>query len=44
LTKVTDEGRCDGVVIAKGCGHFIQMDKPAFVAEEIVKMLEKLGW
>lgn len=44
LTKITDEEKCDGVVIAKGCGHFIQMDDPSFVAEEVVKMLSKLGW
>ena len=44
LTKITDEGKCDGVVIAKGCGHFIQTDNPSFVAEEVTKMLRKLSW
>jgi pimeloyl-ACP methyl ester carboxylesterase len=32
------------VTIAKGCGHFIQIDDPSFVAKEISKMLEKLSW
>jgi pimeloyl-ACP methyl ester carboxylesterase len=45
LTRLTDEGKCDrGVVIAKGCGHFIQVDDPVFVAEEIEKMVGRLGW
>lgn len=39
---ITDEGRCEGVKIAKGCGHFIQMDDPDFVAREIEIILEKL--
>ncbi|KAG4028720.1 hypothetical protein MFRU_019g00140 [Monilinia fructicola] len=42
LVKVTDEGRCEGTKIAKGCGHFIQTDGPEFVAEEIRAILEKL--
>jgi len=44
LTKLTDEDKCDGVVIANGCGHFIQKDDPSFVAKEIESMIEKLGW
>ncbi|KAM3083379.1 hypothetical protein ACMFMG_004031 [Clarireedia jacksonii] len=41
LTKITEVGRCDGVKIAKGCGHFIQMDDPAFVAGEIKALVQK---
>jgi hypothetical protein len=44
LTKITDEDMCDGVVIAEGCGHFIQKDDPSFVAKVVGKMIEKLGW
>ncbi len=44
LTKITDEGKCGSVVIARGCGHFIQKDDPAFVAEEIVNIMERLRW
>jgi hypothetical protein len=44
LTKITDEDKCDGVVIAKGCGHFIQKDDPRIVAKEVQSMIEKLGW
>jgi hypothetical protein len=44
LTKLTDEDKCDGVVIAKGCGHFIQKDDPSFVAKEVESMIVKLGW
>lgn len=32
------------MVIASGCGHFIQMDDPAFVAQEFVNMLARLDW
>ncbi|KAF7876567.1 hypothetical protein EAF04_001656 [Stromatinia cepivora] len=42
LVSVTDEGRCEGVKIASGCGHFIQMDDPGFVAGEIEIILDKL--
>ncbi|KAH7369929.1 Alpha/Beta hydrolase protein [Rhexocercosporidium sp. MPI-PUGE-AT-0058] len=44
LTGITDEGKCKGVVIAKGCGHFIQKDSPEFVAQEISDMIKELGW
>ncbi|RDW68610.1 hypothetical protein BP5796_09267 [Coleophoma crateriformis] len=32
----------ENVVIARGCGHFIQSDNPAFVADILARMLEKL--
>ncbi|KAH9213030.1 Alpha/Beta hydrolase protein [Leptodontidium sp. 2 PMI_412] len=44
LTKITDEGKCKGVVIARGCGHFIQKDNPEFVAQQISGMITELGW
>ncbi|QSZ32018.1 hypothetical protein DSL72_001587 [Monilinia vaccinii-corymbosi] len=43
LVSVTDEERCEGVKIANGCGHFIQIDDPEFVADEIRTILEKLN-
>ncbi|KAF5876529.1 putative prolyl aminopeptidase protein [Botrytis fragariae] len=42
LVSITDEDRCEGVKIASGCGHFIQIDDPDFLAEEIKVILEKL--
>ncbi|TEY85284.1 hypothetical protein BOTCAL_0014g00130 [Botryotinia calthae] len=42
LVSITDEDRCEGVKIASGCGHFIQIDDPDLVAEEIKVTLEKL--
>ena len=44
LTKITDEDKCREVLIAKGCGHFIQKDDPSFVATEVKNMIERLGW
>lgn len=44
LTKITDPEKCGPVVIASGCGHFIQKDGPNFVAKEVMEMLEKLKW
>jgi len=44
LTKITNEGRCDGVVIAKGCGHFIQENDPSFVARGVESMIKKVAW
>ncbi|TVY81950.1 hypothetical protein LSUE1_G002606 [Lachnellula suecica] len=42
LTKITDR-HTNRVIIAPGCGHFIQLDDPAFVAREIMTMLQTLG-
>ncbi len=44
LTRITEADKCDGVVIGKGCGHFIQKDDPSFVATEVTKLMEKLRW
>lgn len=43
LVHITNEDRCEGVKIASGCGHFIQMDDPDFVAGEIKIILDKLN-
>lgn len=44
LTRLTDLDKSGSVVIARGCGHFIQKNDPAFTAEQIVHMLKRLGW
>ena len=44
LTKLVDDGKKREVVIAKGCGHFVQFDDPKFVGEEVVRMIGKVGW
>ncbi|TVY46643.1 hypothetical protein LOCC1_G001608 [Lachnellula occidentalis] len=43
LIEITDRDT-GGVAIAPKCGHFIQMDGPGFVAQEVISMLQKLGW
>ncbi|KAI1758649.1 alpha/beta-hydrolase [Hypoxylon sp. FL1150] len=43
LVRLTDEDKARGPIIARGCGHFIQRDDPAFVAElteHLVKRVE----
>jgi hypothetical protein len=45
LTRLTEapDGHGKGTLkIAKGCGHFIQKDDPAFVASEINSMLDDI--
>jgi hypothetical protein len=42
LLQLTSTQRCSGVIIASGCGHFIQQDNPRFVAVEVCELLEKL--
>lgn len=32
------------VETAPGCGHFVQLDDPAFVAEKIVELVKVIGW
>lgn len=44
LLKIGHTREFPDVVIAKGCGHFIQKDDPDFVAEAVGKMLDVLGW
>ncbi|CAD0084939.1 unnamed protein product, partial [Aureobasidium vineae] len=42
LATLTDSGKSKGPIIAKGCGHFIQRDDPAFVATEVCDLLQRL--
>jgi pimeloyl-ACP methyl ester carboxylesterase len=42
LLKLSDPNRTIGVIIAPGCGHFIQRDDPHFVAEQLEKLLKKV--
>jgi len=44
LLRIGDTTNFPQVLIAKGCGHFVQKDDPAFVADLIGKMLDALGW
>ena len=37
-----DDRRSRGVVIAPGCGHFIQRDSPVFVSDELKRMLNEI--
>lgn len=42
---LTQLGDCEeGVKIAQGAGHFVQVDKPQFVADEISKLLKSVEW
>ena len=42
LVHITAAKLTKGPVIAKGCGHFIQTDDPAFVVAQICDMLERI--
>lgn len=42
LTKITDEGKAIGPLIAVGSGHFVQVDSPGFVADELVSLLDRV--
>lgn len=43
LARLVQEGcRVEGPVIAKRCGHFIQKDSPAFVAEQLGLLMDRL--
>ncbi|KAL1655729.1 hypothetical protein SLS61_001753 [Didymella pomorum] len=42
LTRITDEGKAIGPLIAINCGHFIQKDSPKFVAEELTSLLDRV--
>ncbi|KAI8630691.1 Alpha/Beta hydrolase protein [Xylariaceae sp. FL1651] len=43
LTKLTSPERASGPIIAKNCGHFVQRDDPALVAELAYQMLERVA-
>jgi pimeloyl-ACP methyl ester carboxylesterase len=42
LAQITEKERSKGPIQAPGCGHFIQRDNPAFVAEELLELLNKV--
>ncbi|KAF1970844.1 alpha/beta-hydrolase [Bimuria novae-zelandiae CBS 107.79] len=42
LTKITDQGKAIGPLIAVGSGHFVQVDQPGFVADELVSLLDRV--
>lgn len=42
LTRITDEGKAIGPLIAINCGHFIQKDSPKFVSEELISLLDRV--
>jgi len=42
LTKLTDQEKASGPIIAKDCGHFVQRDNPVFVAELACKLLRNI--
>ena len=44
LLKISDRHVNPSVKIAKGCGHFVQMENPTFVADEINSVLQQAGW
>lgn len=43
IGRLTGGVSVKGVTEAKGCGHLIQRDRPALVADEISDMLDKLA-
>ncbi|KAH7065973.1 Alpha/beta hydrolase family-domain-containing protein [Paraphoma chrysanthemicola] len=42
LTRITDDGRSIGPIVAVDCGHFIQKDGPGFVSDELVSLLDRV--
>lgn len=42
LTRITDEGKAIGPLIAINCGHFIQKDSPKFVSDELTSLLDRV--
>ena len=42
LTKIVHPSRSKGPIIATGCGHFIQIDDPQFVATAIMEILQDI--
>jgi pimeloyl-ACP methyl ester carboxylesterase len=42
LTKITDEAKAVGPLIAVGCGHFVQKDGPEYVCDELVSLLDRV--
>ncbi|GLA12447.1 Alpha/Beta hydrolase protein [Aspergillus welwitschiae] len=42
LLGITDEGRGRGPLVAEGAGHVVQLGNPAFVAEELGRLLDRV--
>jgi hypothetical protein len=42
LTRLTDEGKAIGPLVAVGSGHFVHVDAPGFVADELVSLLDRV--
>jgi len=42
LCRITDEGKAIGPITAVRCGHFIQVDDPKFVSDEMVSLLDRV--
>ncbi|KAK9427791.1 Alpha/Beta hydrolase protein [Lipomyces doorenjongii] len=42
LSKITEPARSKGPLQAPGCGHFVQQDNPAFVAQELDEILSNV--
>ncbi|KAF2448690.1 hypothetical protein P171DRAFT_428726 [Karstenula rhodostoma CBS 690.94] len=42
LTRITDGGKAIGPLVAVGSGHFVQVDAPGFVADEMVSLLDRV--
>ena len=42
LCNITEEGKAIGPISAVRCGHFIQIDNPQFVSDEMVSLLDRV--
>jgi pimeloyl-ACP methyl ester carboxylesterase len=42
LRGITDEDKVIGPITAVGCGHFVQVDGPEFVSDEMVSLLDRI--
>lgn len=40
--KITDEDKAIGPIIAISSGHFIQIDSPGFVSDELASLLDRV--
>lgn len=42
VAQITDPSQSVGPIVAKGCGHFVQRDDPAFVTDHLSSLLSRL--
>lgn len=42
LARLTRRERSKGPIVARGCGHFVQRDGPAFVVQELEELVAKV--